>query len=159
MGTQNSQRANILLAILPTKPNRSTLYVRMLAASHKLNLVKGWLFAHPFPRAAMPAVLGAVLGLQTNILSSAIYKDDQAQWHLLLRESSFWWGIVFLAAGIWYQERIYRHDNRTGNVLDASKEELAGSIAQFYRSKIDAGQIDELAEADKKLRKVFQSHS
>ncbi len=61
------------------------------------------------------------------------------------------------ALGIVYQQRIYAYDNCSISVLEDSKEGLAESITEFYANKIKAGQIDELADADKKLRKIFDS--
>lgn len=116
-----------------------------------------WLVSNPLPRAAIPMVLGAVLGFITNILSTAVYHDNKIDWVKLLQQETFWLAILLLIIGIIYQAVIFNLDYRTKSVLEESKEGLAENVAAYYRKKIEAGDIDDLVASDKKLREIFNS--
>ncbi len=120
------------------------------------NTIKLWLLTKPLPRSGIPAIIGALLGLLTNLIAACVFKSGEIQWSVLPQIPTVWVAVVLLATGILYQKKVYDYDNRALSVLDESKQELAGSITQFYAAKIDQGQIDELQEADQKLRQIFQ---
>ena len=115
-----------------------------------------WLLTHPLARSVVPAIVGAVVGLMTNFIAGAVQVSGKVAWGDIHRQSAFWIGIVFLAAGICYQKKIFEADQDTRSVLEESKEGLADSLGTFYADKIAAGDIDELEAADKKLRKIFR---
>jgi hypothetical protein len=123
----------------------------------ELKALGNWVVSNPWPRAGIPAVVGAVLGFLTNILSSAVYQNDKIEWAKLFQQGTFWFAILFLLIGIFYQIAIYNQDNRTQSVLEKSKEGLAENLAAYYSKKIEAGDINDLVESDKKLREIFKS--
>ena len=116
-----------------------------------------WMIVKPLPRAAIPAVSGAVIGFLTNVLSAVVYRDGRVEWASLFSEKPFWVGIAILGVGIFYQYAVCDQDSRSNSVLEDSKEGLAQDITDLYVKKIRAGEIDELVEADRKLRKIFKS--
>lgn len=115
-----------------------------------------WLLTNPLARSVVPAIVGAVVGLMTNFIAGAVQSEGKIAWGEIHRQLSFWIGIAFLAAGIFYQKKIFETDQGTRSVLEDSKEGLAESLGTFYADKIAAGDIDELEAADKKLRNIFR---
>lgn len=92
----------------------------------------------------------------TNFVTGSVQVSGSIEWLDIPQQATFWIGIFFLAAGIYYQKKVFEVDRDTRSVLEASKEGLAESLGTFYADKIAAGDIDELEAADKKLRKIFR---
>ncbi|MCB1227761.1 MAG: hypothetical protein KDK99_18225 [Verrucomicrobiales bacterium] len=115
-----------------------------------------WLLIHPLSRSAIPAIVGAVVGLMTNFVAGAVQVSGKVMWSDIHRQTAFWIGMVVLGLGIFYQKKVHETDRESRSVLEESKEGLAESLGTFYAEKIAAGDIDELEVADKKLRKIFK---
>ena len=115
-----------------------------------------WLLIHPLLRSAVPAIIGAILGLMTNFVAGAVQVSGKISWVEIPRQGAFWVGVAGLALGIYYQKKVYEADRYTRSILEESKEGLADSLGTFYAEKIISGDIDELEAADKKLRKIFR---
>ena len=123
-----------------------------------LSTVRLFLLTKPLPRAAIPALIGAIVGLLTNLLAAEIYKSGRIDWGSLPSKGTFWAVIVLVGIGIFYQKKVYSYDTRTLSVLEESKRGVAAGITEFYSEKIKLNEIDELLEADTKLRKIFESN-
>lgn len=114
-----------------------------------------WLLTHPIPRSGLPALVGALLGLMTNFIAGAVQVNGKVAWAEIPRQGSFWIAVVILVIGIYYQKKIFEADQGKRSVLEKSKEGLADSLGTYYSKKIADGNIQELEDADKKLRKIF----
>lgn len=122
-------------------------------------LVMRWLVIHPFPRSAVPALVGAIVGLMTNFIAGAVQVEGEISWGEIHRQGAFWIAITVLAVGIYHQKKVYEADKDRRSVLEESKEGLAENLGEFYADKIKTGDINELEAADKKLRKIFRKDS
>ncbi len=56
-----------------------------------------------------------------------------------------------------YQAKVSRFDKAEQNVLERAKEAQAANIGEYSATKIKAGEIAELQEADAVMKKIFQN--
>lgn len=100
-------------------------------------------------------MVGAIVGLMTNFVAASAQTEGRVHWSKIPSELPFWLGVAALSAGIFYQKRVFDLDQGSLSLLDRSKAKAADKLSAYYSKKIEAGDIDELEDADSRLRRIF----
>ncbi|MEI6071566.1 MAG: hypothetical protein WCS31_07225 [Verrucomicrobiae bacterium] len=115
-----------------------------------------FLVVSPFWRGGVPLFIGAVIGLLTNLLSTHMIVNGTIVWERFFTTRMPLIILVLIVISVMHQVWIHKYDLGEVPLLQKAKERIIADIGNFYAKKLKTGEINDLVEADQKMRSIFE---